>query len=163
MQYKVSWVENKSSDWKIVSLEDPSGALAEGISINRTNKKGQVFPNFDGIMPGATIEGESWKSPAGKLYLFAPDPKPQYQGETTQGKPSGGFKSGMAKTMELKNSNIEKNMETKQENIQKTGSFRDATLMVTTFYKDGGLNEEELKKKWEEWFKFFTDKYNQPF
>lgn len=72
MAHKITAVQNKNNDWKVVEILNAAGDIVENISVNRTNKKGEVFPGFDDIQVGATIEGQMWQSPAGKLYLFAP-------------------------------------------------------------------------------------------
>lgn len=74
-KFKVNWMAKKSEDWIVAALIDEGGTEFKEVSINRTNKKGEVFPNFDGIMPGTEIEGNMWTSDAGKHYLFAPKPQ----------------------------------------------------------------------------------------
>lgn len=72
MSHKITAVQNKSADWKVVEILNAAGDIVENVSVNRTNKKGEVFPGFDDIQVGATVEGQMWQSPAGKLYLFPP-------------------------------------------------------------------------------------------
>src|SRR3990167_8509819 len=71
---KITWVENKNEDWKLATLEE-NGATYEEVSINRKSKKGELFQNFDGLMPGSETEGVLWQSQAQKWYLFPPKPK----------------------------------------------------------------------------------------
>lgn len=72
MAHKVVKAEAKTIDWKVITILNAAGELVEEISVNRTNKKGETFPEFDEIIVGATIEGQLWQSPKGKLYLFPP-------------------------------------------------------------------------------------------
>lgn len=77
MAHQITAVDNKAKDWKVVSILNAAGDIVENVSINRTNKKGDIFPNFDGIAVGQKIEGQLWQSPAGKMYLFAPKDSPK--------------------------------------------------------------------------------------
>ncbi len=155
MRYKVEWVEVKAPDWKIASLTSIDGTFKEtGVSINRTNKKGEVFPNFDGITPGAEIDGNPWKSSAGKWYLFAPEVITQ---KTFAAKPSG-----IKAMQERKSEMIEKSQDRKEESIAKSGAQRDAVLIVTTFYKDQILTPTEIAEKVEYWYKHFLVRSEQP-
>jgi len=72
---KINWLEKKANDWILANLLQEDGTEIKDVSINRTSKKGEVFPNFDGLAPSLDIEGELWQSPAGKNYLFPPKPK----------------------------------------------------------------------------------------
>lgn len=96
MAHRITAVQNKSKDWKVVTILNAAGDLMENISVNRTNKKGETFPNFDDIQTGASVEGTLWESPAGKTYLFAP------KGATTQKADSGPAANNPA-TQEIKN------------------------------------------------------------
>lgn len=73
--YRVDWSEKKNNDWVLASLLDETGNKLSEVSINRTSKKGEIFPNFDEIRPGAEIKGELWTSTANKNYLFPPRKK----------------------------------------------------------------------------------------
>lgn len=70
--FRITNVQNKSQDWKIISVVNPDGDEVHEVSVNRTNKKGEVFPDFDKIIVGADIQGQSWVSQTGKKYLFPP-------------------------------------------------------------------------------------------
>lgn len=72
MAHQIVKVESKNADWKVIQILNAAGELVENVSVNRTNKKGEVFPKFDEIAVGASVEGQLWQSPAGKIYLFAP-------------------------------------------------------------------------------------------
>lgn len=160
MTLRIEWTENKSKDWKICTVTKPDGTTTENVSVNRMNKKGEVFPNFDGIAPGADIEGELWRSDAGKWYLFAPKPKGEGLGTRPAWvKP----KADMTRVMEKKQESIEKNMDVKNEAIKMAGAQRDAVLMVTTFYATQALSEEELQAKVEYWYQYFINRLSQPF
>ncbi len=105
-QFKIEFLENKSADWKVATVTDESGKTFQEVSINKTNKKGEPFPNFDGIMSGATIEANFWTSSAGKNYLFAPDK----QNAT-------GKKPNMERVMEKKASMIGEAQDKKAQNV----------------------------------------------
>lgn len=97
MAHSIVKVENKTPDWKVVEILNAAGDLITGVSVNRTNKKGEVFPEFDSIVAGAKIEGQLWESPAGKTYLFAP------KGGRVAPRPDMGPASKDAGLAELKN------------------------------------------------------------
>lgn len=69
---KIDWLVKKDDNWIIATLIKEDGTKINDVSINRANKKGEVFPNFDEIRPGNSIDGTLWQSPSGKWYLFAP-------------------------------------------------------------------------------------------
>ena len=144
MKYRVEWAENKNKDWKIVTLStgDNSPQITE-VSVNRVNKKGETFPNFDGIIPGADIEGELWKSPAGKNYLFAPRP---------QAAPRTG-NAGIKAAVEAKAKSIERSQDRKDNSIQLSATFRDATILTDVSVRSTGqdLSRDEIKQIWLEW------------
>lgn len=70
--FHITKCEIKTKDWKVISVVTADGDSIENVSVNRTNKKGEVFPNFDAIMTNSDVSGQLWNSPAGKQYLFAP-------------------------------------------------------------------------------------------
>lgn len=117
---KIEWAENKSVDWKVCTVVNESGATIENVSANRKNKKGEIFPNFDGITPGAEVEGELWQSSADKWYLFAPKPK----GEGMGSRPAWAKKPDMTKVMEKKEASIEKAQDNKAEGIKISSTMR---------------------------------------
>ena len=96
-EYTISLVEDKNKDWKIVTLEVVEGdgsVMYEDVSVNRVNKKGEIFPNFDNIKVGERVKGNLWSSSAGKRYLFAPSPIKTQGGAN---KASGGYKTQVIK------------------------------------------------------------------
>jgi hypothetical protein len=146
MKFIIEKVDNKSNDWKITSIKGEQGNVIAEVSVNRVNKKGETFPNFDGIILGATIDGELWTSATGKNYLFAPKPAS-----------TGGSKGnpGIAKAMEKKNESIAKFQDSKETSIKLAGAMRDAVLIVTTFYKDLQMEDGDIElkiKQWRNWF-----------
>ena len=96
MAHKITAVADKTKDWKVVSILNAAGEIVENISVNRTNKKGEVFPNFDAITVGASVEGQLWQSSTGKIYLFAPK-------ETKKQTLDSGPAANTPATAELKN------------------------------------------------------------
>jgi len=165
-EYTISFTDNKSPDWKILTLEIVEGdgsVMYEDVSVNRVNKKGETFPNFDNLKVGERVKGNLWVSSAGKRYLFAPDTNKLAGGDYT--KPQGGFKVGMQKMAEEKREFIKDTQETKNSAIREAGAQRDAVLMVTTFYPEftdatvATEKERILKEKYLYWREFFL---NQP-
>lgn len=138
MQYKLASVEDKNADWKVVSLEMSEGNFQEDVSVNRTNKKGEVFPNFDGIQVNATVEGELWQSSGGKWYLFAPRPKPAPSA-------AGGGMRGVAAAQTRKREDIAAAQENKSHAIKVASAMRDATLLIGSM----GYKFETAEEMWE--------------
>lgn len=160
---KISWLEKKNEDWIVASLERESGDTLNEVSINRKSKKGELFPNFDGLMAGSDVEGELWQSSGGKWYLFPPRSPQKAQG--------GAYKQKlMEEAVARKETFITKTVASKEESIKLSSAQRDAVLMVTTFHKDQFmkiphdrvvsqrdyyLDEEAVKSKiteWRDWF-----------
>lgn len=157
MRYKITSVQDKSKDWKVVGAIDVSGTEIAEASVNRTNKKGETFPNFDGIVVNAEIEADLWQSPAGKSYLFAPKEQKAYGGAPRAS--SGGIKAAQ----DRKETSINKFADRKEESIAKAGAQRDAVLMVTTFYANREHDDDELKSWIEQWYKYFLNLGDIPF
>lgn len=111
MKYILQWVESKSPEWKVATITNEAGLSYSDVSINKTNKKGEVFPNFDTMMVGHTIEGEYWETPdKSKKYLFPPRPI------NTSPRGSGSF-TGASKMMEKKQEGIKESLDIKARNI----------------------------------------------
>lgn len=104
MLYSISNVVVKSSDWKVVSIQGMDGSQADNVSVNKVNKKGEIFPDFDSIADGSKIEANFWMSDSGKGYLFAPRP------------------IGTPKTGGVKSATISQAMDRKEKSI---GTFQD--------------------------------------
>lgn len=132
--YKIDWVEVKNPDWKIASLKDENGIGFTEVSINRTNKKGEVFPNFDDIQAGRETQGEIWRSDAGKVYLFAPKP------QTTQGGANRGS-GAINKAMDKKAENIAIAQDNKEHAIKEASSMTNAVNLALAEY--GTFSGEE--------------------
>lgn len=111
-KYSIIWLEKKNNDWMVLNVKDEAGTETKEVSLNRTNKKGEVFPGFDGVVNGGYIEGELWTSQAGKHYLFAPKPK-------------------LERPTFMKGAQIEKAMDKKNENI-KQAQDRSAWMWAKT-------------------------------
>lgn len=148
MLYKIDKVEDKSKDWKVITGLGVDGTPLFNASVNRVNKKGETFPNFDGIVEGASVEGEPWASDSGKQYLFAPREKKQ--GGARRG---GADPVAIAQAQEHKAENIRMAQDNKDQAIRLSGAMNHAVNVVTTFSKD--LTPEEIKSKiinWRNWF-----------
>ena len=123
--FKIQAVDNKSADWKIISITSPDGNNLTGVSVNRQNKKGEFFPSFDDIQVGKEVDGNLWTSSAGKNYLFAPDIKKTYK--TFQG---AGKSAVVEKAMDRKESFIERSQVAKEESISKAQDNKEHSIMV---------------------------------
>lgn len=139
--YSIIKLEKKSNDWYVLSLKNPQGQEETNVSVNRVNKKDEVFPNFDALKEGGTVEGRFWKSDAGKSYLFAPNPVSA---------PKGGMTGGMgAKLVEQKSKNIEHAQDRKSESIMISSTAGQATqILVSIMGKLEPTNDTEWKKEW---------------
>lgn len=144
--YKIEFAESKTKDWVVADLE-AGGALFKDVSINRVNKKGETFPNFDSIRTGGSIEGELWDNPSGKKYLFAP--------RTPKTASGGAYKSQQVKeAQDRKREDIERFQGSKEESIRLMSAQRDSVLIVTTLIGQG-IPVEDIKEeiiKWRNWF-----------
>lgn len=134
-KYTISWIEAKNPDWKTASLIGEDKTAYQDVSINRTSKKGEAFPNFDGLMNGGEAEGEIWQSAGGKWYLFPPKPQ-----TTPSGAPrgsGGGFKAKMIdEAMAKKEQSIGRFQASKEESIRLASAQRDSVLVVVHLYKE---------------------------
>lgn len=129
MKLHISKCEDKNADWKVVGVLTDANVAIEDVSVNRTNKKGEVFPGFDTIRAGAEVEGTLWQSSTGKYYLFAPDP--------AKAKPAGAM-AGMKAAQERKAEGIKEAQENKNMSIMIAAAFRDATLILNEMFPDIG-------------------------
>lgn len=150
MKFQINWLVRKSPEWIVAELKDESGTEFKEVSINKVSKKGEPFPNFDGLQPGREIEGELWTSEKGKHYLFPP------RADKPRGGAGGAFKTAqIEKVMDRKEESIGKFQDKKEEGIALSGAQRDAVLMTTTYFGLGSGGEEGLKAKiieWRNWF-----------
>jgi hypothetical protein len=146
-EFKIIWLEVKSPEWKIATLADDQQQYPN-VSINKVNKKGEVFPNFDAITNGGTVKGVMWPSPAGKLYLFAP--KVGVAGQ------SGAFKGQqIAKAQEKKAEYIATAQDNKNEGIKIASTMSMAVNIVVATLKSESIIDEGVIKseisKWRRW------------
>lgn len=157
--FKIGFIEQKNPDWKVIQLRDEAGALTNDVSVNRVNKKGEVFPYFDGITLEADVEGELWTSATGKHYLFAPKvAKTGFSGAKVE------------RLMDKKADSIKEFQTTKENSILLAGTARDATLLTVEWARQASLKgfpmtTEEIQKKWLEFRKFLKDNHDnsEPF
>lgn len=161
MLLKITKVEDKTKDWKVVDCENPTGEKTIGASVNRVNKKSEVFPAFDDIKVDARLNAELWVSPAGKAYLFAP-----------KATSSGGAKfnaTGVSKLMEKKQEGIEKSQDKKESSIRTTSTLRMAHELALAVYEKDPMNLDTVKelilnlRKWYEANWDFDVQSNPPF
>ena len=128
--FKIVQVDNKSNDWKIVTLISSDNVTLAGVSVNRVNKKNETFPSFDDIQAGKEVDGNLWTSSAGKNYLFAPDIKKTYK--TFQG---AGKSAVVEKAMDRKESFIERSQLSKEESIKQSQDRTSHAVMVASSFK----------------------------
>lgn len=114
MLYKLTKIENKSADWKIVSVKGVDGTEASDVSFNRVAKDGSTFPNFSDLVEGSEIEATLWTSPSNKKYLFPPKP-------ASTGKTGGG--GAMSKAEDKKAEHIDAHQDKKDHAIRLNQSF----------------------------------------
>lgn len=146
MKLKINWLEKKNNDWIVANLLQEDGTEIKEVSINRTAKNGQVFPNFDGLAPSLDIEGELWQSQAGKNYLFAPKPKLEAPEFIKKG--NGAYKTQqIEKSMERKESSITKFQDNKEWSIKVSSTMRDAVLLAIA----EGKPEADRVLAWRKW------------
>jgi hypothetical protein len=144
MKYTIEWVEVKNPDWKLISLQ--SGE--KEVSVNRTSKKGEVFPNFDNLAAGIEVEGELWQSQAGKWYLFPPKANPMGP------RPAWAGKGGIAKAQETKREDIKNAQENKELGIKVSSTMNKAVEIALA---ENGPNVivasdfQERTKYWRQW------------
>lgn len=157
--FKVEFVENKSNDWKVAQLRDEHDKEYKDVSINRVGKKGDTFPNFDAIMPGASIEGVYWQSDAGKNYLFPPRPE--------GAQPPRRSPSAINTAMKKKEESIEKFQDAKETSIKISSTLRDAVTLAQVEIEKGLFAPNTLEDRiryWREWLWVQWDKVDfKPF
>ena len=134
MRYSINWCEKKNNDWIIASIlpQKEDGTWDKeitNVSINRTAKSGQVFPNFDTIAPGIEIEGEFWQSQAEKNYLFAPKPKLDPPNFIKQASNSA-FKAKQIEEAQARTTqSVAKAQDNKDWSVKVSATMRDAVLL----------------------------------
>ena len=165
MKLKIEWIETKSPDWKIATLRDESGISFSDASINRTDKKGRIFPNFDGLMAGHTIEANPWQNPTTKKWAIYPEDEVKVA--TTS---NFGGSRGVSKLMDKKAENIKEAQERKAESIAFFNSTNSAIALVNAMRNNDVHipSESELKvtiRAWRDWFLKEYEDWNkgQPF
>jgi len=142
MKYNIEWLEKKNPEWYVMNLKGEDGTSVKEVSVNKINKKGEAFPNFDAIMNGGDVEGELWSSGAGKNYLFAPKPQ-------TNRKPN------MDRIMEKKGTLIAESQQRKEKSIlaaqdrsawmwAKTNA---SSIIASPAYIEKGLTIPELEDR----------------
>ena len=143
MLYKLTNIENKSADWKIVSIKGVDGTEASDVSLNRVAKDGTTFPNFSDLVEGSEIEATLWTSPNNKKYLFPPKPA------STGKKGGSGF---IDKAMDKKAENIDAHQDKKDHAIRLSQSFEWAIQLAIAENKvDNQTIINWRKWIWETW------------
>ncbi len=165
MLLKIEWLEKKTatingSPKQLLegTFVGEDGVKYEKATIWREDKEGGVFPNFDDLKPGHSIQGNPWKHPTkGSITIYPEKP--------TNNASNGNFKAtgGINKAMEKKAENIEHAQDRKEESISKASCQRDAVLLTTTFYKDMPMSDKDIADKIEYWRNYLSAKLDSPF
>lgn len=164
MKYKTNWCEKKNNDWILASIlpQKEDGTWDKEItdvSINRTAKNGQVFPNFDTIAAGVEIEGEFWQSQAGKSYLFAPKPKLEAPAFIKQASNSAFKAQQIEKTMARKEESIGKFQDTKEWSI-KVASTMGKAVDLAIAEKTPSMDGQDLAEAILKWRKYLWNNWD---
>lgn len=157
MRVKIEWLENKTEDWKVASITDDRGSKITEVSINKTSKKGEAFPNFESLMVGMEVEGELWQSNGGKWYLFPPKPQTP-TGGANRGN-GGAFKSlQIEKAQERTHAHVTEAQDRKEFSIKVSSTFSQASAMALAEWQEQkrisphtSQSIEALFIKWREW------------
>ena len=156
-KFQITFCEDKNPDWKIISVFGDNATTVD-VSVNRVNKKGETFPDFDIIKEGAEIDGQLWKSDAGKNYLFAPRPE--------NAKAPMRSPAAITKAMDKKAENIEKAQDNKSLGIKVSATMGHAVNITIALLKGQTVLDEGVTKKmitdwrkwlWENWDKEDSD------
>ncbi len=155
MTYVCDWVENKKPDWKVVTIREitEGGATYTDVSINKVDRKGVTFQDFDAIAPGTQVTGNIWRSSTGKYTLFAPDaPKaaaPAVPGAPAYAapRPAATGMRGVAAAQERKAEGIALAQENKSKGMLVAAAFRDSTLMLVNMADYKTMTPDEVKIK----------------
>lgn len=139
MLLKITKCDVKSADWKVVDVETPTGEKTINVSVNRVNKEGRAFPNFDDIKVDYRLNATLWVSQAGKAYLFEPKP---------ENAPKGKFNAtgAITKAMEKKEESISKFQDKKEINIRNVTCYRMAHELALEIYKSDPTNLDTQKE-----------------
>jgi hypothetical protein len=148
MQYQVTKCEDKSNDWKVVTVMGIDNIEVSNASVNRTNKKGETFPNFDTVKVGATIEANAWTSDAGKNYLFPPKAKTSYA------------KKPFTSNQKAVSESVKVAQQAKEESIKISSTIRDAVMIATTMATYEKYGEKEMADKIEFWRGWLLEHWN---
>lgn len=153
--YKVELVENKTKDWKVAQLTGLDDSKFEDVSINRNAKDGSLFPNFDGIVTGGNVEGNIWKSPTnGKVFLFPAKPKTGF---------TGGSNTKRVDIVKETEKSVTKAQERKEEGIKHSSLMRMSHECALAQVGGIGMQTEEYKKSFENFYQLLDSKWEQPF
>lgn len=147
-------MDKKSADWAIVSLVNEDKIESLEVSINKTSKKGEVFPNFDKLAVGQEIEGELWQSTVGKEYLFPPRVAKAGQGGTYKGQVGRVVKEAQ----ERKEASISLSQDRKEWGIKVSSTFGKACEFAVAEWQEQkkvdptfSATLEKLFEKWREY------------
>jgi hypothetical protein len=150
MIFEILECEDKGEGWKVVTAKEgvEGGRTFNDVSINKVDRAGIIaWLNFDAIKAGATIEGDYWRSPQNKQYLFAPKPNK-----------AGGDRSNSAaisEAQETKKQNIEEAQDNKKTAVMIAAAMRDATSIALAALKEQPFPSDDdfiaEFTKWRDW------------
>lgn len=117
------------------------------------------FPNFENLDIGFTVEGTVEEVQNGKYLNRTLKPLMT----NTLNRPPKTQNQAIVKAMEKKQENIKESQENKQEGIRQAAIIRDSTLLTCAYWQGKESTIEDMKKSWEEWNKWITNKWEVPF
>jgi len=157
---------------KIISIEEgKKDKNGNDMKIVTMENKTKLFVNSkyeSEIFAAVSLEKDIEIVEDGKFWRIMPESL------GIQPKPKTNYKTGqITEAVKIKSESIAKAQENRNDSIRMSSACRDATLMITTFVpiqRGSNLEDEELKKKWLEWRKFFFERlgdnpkdFSQPF
>lgn len=133
----INWLERKDyngENYYDVTLEDGRKAR-----LNEKTKKGEVYPDWENIKPGTTIDDtQLWQSDKGYWYIFPPK----------QQKPAG---TGIKAAQERKTASIAQAQENKEWGIMTSATLRDAVLLAVAENQREAVDLAERVTFWRAW------------
>ena len=150
MKMQIDWVEevqtSTGKNYKRVNVAGLSGDISCWPD----------YSQYNDVAPGAEVEGVIRTSGKYKNLVDATPTNKTYQPRT----------GPIREAQERKGAMIAQAQENKGEGVRMASAGRDATQIVITFYPEyADKNNKEIliKQSWEDWRKWFYDKYDEPF
>jgi len=153
MLYEILDIVIKKPDWKVATVRGLDGITLEGVSINKTDQKGDIaFPEFDTLITGSRVEATYWESPKGAKYLFPPKKKanPTFRMQQAE------------KLMEVKAANVDKSQDKKELGIMVSSTMDHATtIALASLAGQPFPTDAEFKAEFEKWRLWFLAEWKR--